>query len=45
MPPEINEYAFERALNSLRRELTGKNIQLVIQEKIPQMRGGLVVMK
>ena len=24
MPPEINEYAFERALNSLRRQLTGE---------------------
>ena len=27
MPPEINEYAFERALNRLRRELTGKKWQ------------------
>ena len=35
MPPEINEYAFERALNSLRRELTGKKYTVGHSRKDP----------
>ena len=35
LPPQINEYAFERALNSLRRELTGKRYTVGHSRKDP----------
>ena len=35
MPPQINEYAFERALNRLRRELTGKKYTVGHSRKDP----------